>query len=171
MKLDLSKEQCAKLCVLKGDNEVGAGSPRALMNDPYMNRDVQVLRLMEEYRKYGKLIVAFDFDDTIFDYHKKGYTYPYMIGLLKECQELGFYLVLFTGCAKEKWSGMIEYCKSVGITPCAVNENPFPMPFGNDGKIYYNILLDDRSGLSEACEILKTVINYAKTKRQSCSPS
>lgn len=29
-------------------------------------------RLLEEYKKYGELIVAFDYDNTIFDYHNNG---------------------------------------------------------------------------------------------------
>ena len=29
-------------------------------------------RLLEEYYKYGKLIVAFDYDNTIYDYHQNG---------------------------------------------------------------------------------------------------
>ncbi len=29
-------------------------------------------RLLEEYKRYGSLVIAFDFDDTVYDFHKKG---------------------------------------------------------------------------------------------------
>lgn len=50
-------------------------------------------RLLEEYKKYG---VAFDYDNTIFDYHNNGGDYSCVIELLKRCARLGFELVLFT---------------------------------------------------------------------------
>lgn len=53
-------------------------------------------RLLEEYHKYRKLIVAFDFDNTIFDYHNTGGDYSCVIELLKECSLLGFEMILFT---------------------------------------------------------------------------
>ena len=36
-------------------------------------------RLLEEYKKYGELIVAFDYDNTIFDYHNNGGDYSCVI--------------------------------------------------------------------------------------------
>lgn len=131
------------------------------MNDPYLYSNTALNRLLEEYKKYGKLIVALDFDDTIFDFHKKGHTYTQVIELIQRAQGLGFFIVIFTGSPKEKYPEILEYCKSVGITPTGINQNPFPMPFGNDGKIYFNILLDDRAGLQEAFMTLREVVNYA----------
>lgn len=53
--------------------------------------------MVNEYNKYqGKLVVAFDFDNTIFDYHNDGGDYSGVISLLKECSEEGFIMVLFT---------------------------------------------------------------------------
>jgi hydroxymethylpyrimidine pyrophosphatase-like HAD family hydrolase len=135
------------------------------MKDPYLNPLVAVQRLKDEFDKYGKLIVALDFDDTIYDFHKKGHTYNAVIDLVRRCQELGFYIVMFTGTAKDKWPAMLEYCKSVGINPCAVNTNAMPLPFGNDGKIYYNVLLDDRAGLNEAFIALRETVLYAEQKK------
>lgn len=54
-------------------------------------------RLLEEYKKYGKLIVAFDYDNTIFDYHNNGGDYSCVIELLKRCARLGlnwYYLLV-----------------------------------------------------------------------------
>lgn len=162
MKLERPKSWWRKTIAKEQDCEVGAGSLKPSMDDPYLDESFCVERLFNEYKQHKKLVVAVDFDDTFFDYHKKGYSYPVVIELIKECQELGFYIVLFTGCAKDKWPGMIEYCKSIGITPAAVNQNPIPLPFGNDGKIYFNILFDDRAGLWEACCIMRAFLNEIK---------
>ena len=132
------------------------------MNDPYLSNSTAYARLYDEYKKYGKIIVATDFDDTIFDYHKKGYTYTKVIALLKECQELGFYICVFTGTPKVKYVEIVAYCKEIGLNIASINENPFPMPFGNDGKIYFNILLDDRAGLRESYGILRNLVDEIK---------
>ena len=43
--------------------------------DYYLQAGTSYYRLEEEFKKYGKLIFCVDFDDTIFDFHKKGRTY------------------------------------------------------------------------------------------------
>ena len=57
-----------------------------------------VQRLITEYNKHKNLIIAFDFDNTVFDYHKEGNQYEYddVIDLLKYCYDLGMTLVLYT---------------------------------------------------------------------------
>ena len=39
--------------------------------DYYLQAGTSYYRLEEEFKKYGKLIFCVDFDDTIFDFHKK----------------------------------------------------------------------------------------------------
>jgi len=128
------------------------------VRDPYADRHIAFNRLYKEYQTHKKLIVAIDFDDTVFDFHKEGHTYDRVFDVLFECQNLGFYIVLFTGTPKEKWPEQIKYLDQFGIHVDSVNTNPLPLPFGNDGKIYYNILLDDRAGLGESLSILELVI-------------
>ena len=41
-------------------------------------------RLKHEIEKYGKIFIAFDFDNTIFDYHNQGKDYSEIISLLKK---------------------------------------------------------------------------------------
>lgn len=66
-----------------------------VFNHPF-NKENCKRRLLEEYYKYGKLTVAFDFDNTIYDYHKNGGDYSEVIQLLQDCSKLGFELILFT---------------------------------------------------------------------------
>lgn len=125
-------------------------------------------RLLEEYKKYGKLIVAFDYDNTIFDYHNKGGDYSCVIELLQDCTRYGFELVLFTSeedeykirlkqmeCAK-LWIGTN---KKVGKRWDFFPPDTHSSIFSSSKKPYYNILLDDRAGLEESYEILKYVVD------------
>lgn len=51
--------------------------------DFYLQANNSYNRLEEEFKKYGKLIFCVDFDDTIYDFHKKGRTYENVISLLQ----------------------------------------------------------------------------------------
>ncbi len=140
------------------------------LNDPYTFTDHCVARLWTEYQKHPRLIVAIDIDDTCFDFHSKNRTYPRVIKLLLECEALGFYLVIFTARAPENIPHAVDYIKGLGLTVASVNTNPFPLPYGNNGKPYYNILLDDRAGLGQACETLSRLIAMIK-RDKACATS
>jgi hydroxymethylpyrimidine pyrophosphatase-like HAD family hydrolase len=126
-----------------------------VMSDPYLDDSVAIERLYNEWKKYGKIFLALDFDDTIYDFHKKGYKYEKVIELVKACQKQGCYTIIFTGSELEKYPFIRSYCEEIGLHIDKINENAIPMNVGNNGKIYYNILLDDRSGLSSSFRILK----------------
>jgi len=132
------------------------------MNDPYLNDDFAVERLYNEWKKYGKIFLACDFDDTIYDFHKKGFKYDRVIKLVKECQAQGCYTIIFTGSEVEKYPLIRQYCEEIGLKIDKINENAIPMNIGNNGKIYFNILLDDRSGLSSSYKILSRALTMMK---------
>lgn len=132
------------------------------INDPYYSHSRVIDRLKEELKKYEFLIIGFDFDDTIYDYHKKGYSYDNVINLLKTSKELGFVLCLYTvepDPNKLKWK--INYCKELGIEPDYVNKSPVMI---GTSKPFFNILLDDRAGLHSACLELKGIIEYVMSE-------
>jgi hypothetical protein len=126
--------------------------------DPYMNGRVCVDRLMDEYHAHKKLIIAVDFDDTVYDIHSKGFQFPEIWDLLKECKSKGFYIVVFTASAPERYEFITQHFKDNGIVIDSINKNPIELTYGNHGKIYYNILLDDRAGLGQAFSILNIVL-------------
>jgi len=123
------------------------------MSDPYLDKQRCVDRLLDEYHKYGRLIVAYDYDNTVFDYHQQGATFNDVIELLRECRRLGFHLILFTSCDSDRYPEIKEYLHKQNIPYDAINETPDFIPF-NGRKVYYNVLLDDRAGLSSAFEYL-----------------
>lgn len=57
-------------------------------DDPYMNNDLCVERLVDNWKQHGRIIIAFDFDNTVYDYYEKNYTYTKVIDLLKECKNM-----------------------------------------------------------------------------------
>ena len=136
------------------------------MKHPF-NQQACLDRLKEEYDKYGKLIVAFDFDNTIYDFHNNGGDYSEVIELLKECIKLEFDLILFTVDEDpNKVSEKVQWLVSNGLwnyksSHFFINTSPI---FSRSRKPYYNILLDDRAGLEESYNILKQVVNYATIK-------
>lgn len=126
-------------------------------NHPYLNKNNNFTRLVNEYEKYGKLVIGFDFDNTIFDVHNTGANYSELINILQDCKRLGFILCLFTAedsVKKLQWK--IQYCEHFGIKPDYVNESP--LLGGITTKPFFNLLLDDRAGLESAYDLLKTLI-------------
>lgn len=130
------------------------------MNHPFNDKGAAE-RLLQEFKKYKTLIVGFDFDNTIFDFHQNGGDYSEVIELLRECRRLRFNLCLFTIEDRMDWK--YKECCRLGIRPDYVNESP--VVFENGGKKpYFNIFLDDRAGLESAYKTLKQVVDYANTE-------
>ena len=121
--------------------------------------DINYDKILEDaYLKHKKLIVAFDFDNTVFDYHKKNVDYKKIIDLLQECQQLGFVLELFTSETKEEvllWKK--DYCsRTLGLNIKQYKNKE------DLGKPYANIYLDDKAGLEESYNRLKKLLDKIK---------
>ena len=127
------------------------------MTDRYFSLYNSVNRLVNEYNTHGQLYVAFDYDNTIYDYHKVGDTYPQMIKLLQYLSRFPdqFKLILFTGNEGRRLAQIEKDCAELDIQVQYVNCSPVM----NTTKPYYNILLDDRAGLNEAYQILTLVLS------------
>lgn len=125
------------------------------MRDFYLNRDNVTNRLIREWKEHGKLVIAYDFDNTVFDYHGEGHTYDDVVALLRRCKRVGAHFIVFTAAAPERHSEIIKYLHEHDIPFDYINENVPELPFGNNGKVYYNILLDDRAGLDSAYASLR----------------
>lgn len=118
-------------------------------------------RLFEEWKKYGSLVISYDYDNTVFDYYKKGHTFEKVIELIRECKKMGFHLTVFTSCGDDRFDDIKKYLRENDIPFDAINETPEFIPF-KGRKVYYNILLDDRAGLSSAYDQLWKVIYYIR---------
>lgn len=130
-------------------------------------------RLLNEWKQYGKIIIATDFDSTISPWETldNKEDMEKVITTLKLCKEVGCYLVVFTACNNERFSEINNHCKNIGLNIDSINRNPIDLPYGNNTKIYANVFIDDRSlSLMESVDMLTEVAyrmrayNYSKLK-------
>jgi hypothetical protein len=129
--------------------------------DFYLNPENSSNRLVDEYKKYGTLVVAFDFDDTVYDFHKKGRIYSDVIQLLQGLKSINCYLICWTG--NEDSEMVINYLLQNKIPFDALNNNP-PFHKSESRKIYANAYLDDRAGLKQVFDELKNLVLTVKTQ-------
>jgi len=134
--------------------------------DYYLDDNNAVNRLVEEWRKYGKIIIGYDFDDTVFDFHQKGRTYKNVMNLLRECKKLGAYFIVFTCCGEDEYDKIKNYLNENKLPYDKINENIDFVKF-TGRKVYYNIMLDDRAGLSSAYKVLLKTIKIIKKEKEN----
>lgn len=132
----------------------------AKQTDEYMIKNKAYNRIKDEYKKYGKtFIIACDFDNTLYDYHKKGNTYNKMIELMKWWQDKAK-VVIWTGRHEEaQYVEIREYLANIGLTRVnGINEDTEEAKFNKamygGRKLFANIYVDDRAGLNETYEML-----------------
>lgn len=131
------------------------------MQHPYLSNTACIYRLVDEYKKYGSLVIAYDLDNCVYDYHSKGHNYIEVIELLKQAKEINCFMIVFT--AEKDLEKVKKTLNELQIPFDAINENP-PFFKSDARKIYFNLLLDDRAGLLSAYTQLKETINIIKNK-------
>lgn len=139
-----------------------------MTRDHYLNFDNFVERLREELHKYGTLIVAYDYDDTVYDFHKKGREYNDIISLLQRLDKLGIAkFVVYTCSPTGRHQGMINYLRENNIPWNSINCLPegFEDKVPTGGKLYYNVLLDDRAGLQMPYWALNMICSEIEKER------
>lgn len=127
--------------------------------DHYMIHNNVVDRLLREYRLHNRLIVAYDFDNTVFDYHNRGESYELVINLIRKLGKIeGIELIVWTGSDKSRYDFVGDYLKKNDIPFNKINENPDFFK-SSSPKIFYSILIDDRAGMESAYNALIDFIN------------
>ena len=117
-------------------------------------------RLKREYELHKNLVIGYDFDSTIYDYHRQVLDLQPVITLLKQCSNLGFTMCLWT-VPTETLEGMtnvdkVAYCVGIGIKVDYINGSPLFRE--SKQKAFFSILLDDRAGLASAYNTLQTAL-------------
>lgn len=125
--------------------------------DYYLDTNNSFNRILNEYLTHDSIVVAFDFDDTVYDFHQKGRTYLDVIQLLKDLKEINCYLICWTG--QEDLQFASNYLIDNKIPFDAINENP-PFRNSNSRKIYANVFLDDRAGLAQSYNELNMLLEH-----------
>jgi uncharacterized protein (DUF427 family) len=75
-----------------------------------------------------------------------------------------FHLTVFTSCNDDRFPEIKKYLTDHNIPFDSINETPDFIPY-KGRKVYYNILLDDRAGLSAAYGILNNLIYSIRGRR------
>ncbi len=127
--------------------------------DEYLTPGASVSRLVAEYYKHKSLCIGFDFDGTVHDYHKKGFTFTYVIQLLRDLKEIGCTLVCWT-CYRDH--GFIaKYLEDNDIPFDSINTDGIKLPW-ETRKPYFSALLDDRAGLIQVYNDLAELVKIVK---------
>lgn len=123
----------------------------------YTNLRKCVDRLKSDYAKHGNLLIAFDFDSTLFDLEEDGLDMQPVIDLALRCQKAGMIMCLWTACTDD-WSLAYKkrIVKDMGLNFQYINASP---ALNQSRKPHFSILLDDRAGLASAFEILTITLN------------
>ena len=112
-------------------------------------------KLLAQYKEYGKLIIAFDYDDTVFPFYVHKSVVQPNIDVLVRAQEQGHTLILYT-C---RVPGVLvhNYLKAVGITTQWFNSSPVYTAEGS--KLFFNVLLDDKCGIDYVRRTISAVLD------------
>jgi hypothetical protein len=132
---------------------------RNLESIPYLNR------LISEWEQHDKIIIACDFDDTIFPWKMNNTDFKRIINILKDARNVGAYIVIFTARESDRHEEVIKYCSEIGLEIDGINKTPIDLPYGNNTKIYANIFIDDRAGLNESLNILEMAMDVIRNKK------
>lgn len=145
----------------------GLLSSLTISKDSYFNMDKVVNRLCDEFREYGRIVIAYDYDDTISP--NSGDCCDDVIELLQEASKIPEAdFIIFTARTPKDYDKITNYVNHLGIRYDAINRNiPRLVDTFGDGKeskVYYSIFLDDRAGLALTYLQLKRFINWYYTE-------
>lgn len=116
---------------------------------------------VEAWKKYGKLIIGVDFDETILPYNDLEVKITQqVIYALKEARKLGATIILYTCRDGMLLEEALALCEDEGLHFDQVNPTEKFHP-SYSHKPYFNVLLDDKAGLISAVQtLLEIITNY-----------
>ena len=134
--------------------------------DQWFDTESCVNRLLEEWNKHNRLIVAYDFDGTVNgnDLGTKGVECTKMIELLQRCKRNGCILIVFTAREEKDYTKIANWLTDNNIPFDYINENVPDMKKDETSKIFYNIFFDDRTGMGQAYEIMSKVLDIKESQ-------
>lgn len=126
-------------------------------------------RLVKEWLRNDKIIIACDLDDTIIPYNEEiKDNCKKMIDLILECQKEGIYFLINTARSLDRLENAKEQVESLGIEVHGVNQmHPeWGRQYGINGKLYANIFLDDRGGFWDSYWTLSNALTIVRKIRE-----
>lgn len=130
-----------------------------IITDQYLSIEKGVKRIVDEYNKYGEIIIAYDFDSTVNNFYEEdNYTYEKVISLLKAWKGKAKFMC-FTVSNKSRFPSIRKYARLKGIPLDVINDDIIQIADVKSRKPFWNILLDDRAGLPSAYIILREALS------------
>lgn len=121
---------------------------------PSVSPNYLLLKLINQYESHGRLIIAYDFDDTVKPFWCSSCEdVKSVLRLAKE--KLNAYFIVYT--ANENIDMIKKYLVQEELPFDSINENA-PFITCKGGKLFYNIFLDDKAGLGETVKALNDLI-------------
>lgn len=121
----------------------------------FLNEENFYQRLEGYYEKYGQIILAYDFDDTVYDCRHLGRDYTELMNLIRRMDKYA-YLIVFTSRPKNEYQMVKDFLNENNIPFDAINEDAPQTPEERRcRKVYYHVLLDDKAGLLMAYNALQ----------------
>lgn len=138
----------------------------AQTTDQWFDTETCVSRLLDEWRKHDRLIVAYDFDETVNgrDLGTKDVECTKMIELIRRCKRNGCILIVFTARKEKDYTNVANWLTEHNVPFDYINENVPDMQKDNTSKIFYNIFFDDRAGMGQAYEIMTKVLDVREAQ-------
>lgn len=133
--------------------------------DEYLDKEKSYKRLKEEFEAHKKLIIAYDLDSTVFDYHNTGASYEMVKDLIRKYKEYAYFIV-FTSSEPDRYDEIESILQKENLPYDFINDDVPFIPF-KGRKVYYNILLDDRAGLNQTYYELLRLYNEVIMKLEA----
>ena len=127
-------------------------------------------RLVKEWLKNDKIIVACDLDDTIIPYNEEiKDNCKKMVNLILDCQKEGIIFLINTARSEHQLEKAKQQVEELGIIVHGINEmHPeWDKPYGVNGKLYANIFIDDRGGFWDTYWTLSNALSIARHQRKN----
>lgn len=129
------------------------------MIDEFLEPNSSYLRLLREYKQYGSLVIGVDFDNTLYDYHKKGTSYEMVRQLLRDLKQINCKIIIWTANRDLKF--VEEFCLLNNIPHDGINIEGIKLEW-ESRKPFFSALLDDRAGLYQVYQELNLLIKTIK---------
>lgn len=127
--------------------------------DKFLKENSSYNRLYDEYMKYGSLVIGYDFDSTVHDFHKEGESYEDVRQLLRDLESIGCKTICWT--AYEDLDYVEKFLTKNNIPFNGINSNGIPLPW-ESRKPFFSALLDDRAGLIQVYNDLTKLVNVIR---------
>lgn len=132
--------------------------------DEFLVDSASYVRLRNEYTKFGSLVIGFDFDGTVHDYHKTGASHELVRELLRQLKVIGCKVYCWTAYHDLKF---VEKFLQENNIPCdGINCDGIALGW-ESRKPFFSALLDDRAGLQQVYYELRTLVNYVNYTNQN----